>query len=605
MTLTTPRNSTEYTVSFLSAVLVARGMLTEGQRKELLRREPVLRDRLMKQRMQDPRIRRLLNVRITPAEIVDAAGFHSPDGRALAEDRVMEQLALHIPMPWEKIDPLRLNERLITETMSRAFARQHVCLPIKRLEDRSLVFAIDDPFDFELRSNLLALSPQGVHFVLSSKSDILRIITDIYGFRSAVAAAEQTMGPSVDLGNLEQLVRLKEVEEIEATDKHVVNAVEYLLHYAFDQRASDIHIEPKREEAQIRLRIDGVLHTIYRMPRVVHNAVVSRIKMLSRMDIAERRRPQDGRIKTDARSGEIELRVATLPVAFGEKVVIRVFDPTTLMQDLHQLGMTHHELTRYESFLQRKHGLLLVTGPTGSGKTTTLYSSLRALESPEVNITTIEDPIEMVYEPFNQTLVHAKIGLTFAQVLRNVLRQDPDIVMLGEIRDAETAQMAVQAALTGHLVLSTLHTNDAPSAVTRLQDLGVPDFLIATTLVGVVAQRLVRRICEQCRTPTQLSEEQAAALGIHLPPEAEPLRAWYGEGCPACRNTGLFGRAGIYEIMDVDTSVRKLIRAGADGAEIRREALANGMTSLRESAVRKLASGVTSFDELMRVLGEG
>lgn len=599
-----PRNPSEYTVDFLARLLCDAGLMTEGQRLEVLRRENVLRERLMRERTRDPRIRRLLHVNITPAEIITAAGLHSPDRRTLNEDRIMETLGAAVGLPWEKIDPLKLNEKLITETMSRPFARQHVCLPLRRLGNREILFAIDNPFDYELRQSLMSICPQGFELVLSSRSDILRIITDIYGFKSAVSAAEKTMDAGVDLGNLEQLVKLKAVDEIEATDQHVVNAVEYLLHYAFEQRASDIHIEPRREEAQIRLRIDGVLHTIYRMPRVVHNAMISRIKMLSRMDIAERRRPQDGRMKTDGRGGSMELRVSTLPVAFGEKVVIRIFDPETLMQDIESLGMSVSELYRFRSFLGRKHGMVLVTGPTGSGKTTTLYSTLRYLESPDVNISTVEDPIEMVHEGFNQTLVQPRIGLTFDLILRNILRQDPDVIMVGEIRDEATAQMAIQAALTGHLVFSTLHTNDAPSAITRLQDLGVPDFLLATTIMGVVAQRLVRKICDSCRTPTHLSEDQCTALGIQLPPGAEPLPVWYGEGCPSCRNTGMSGRTGIYEIMEIDGSLRRMLRTGADSTELRREALANGMTPLRESAIRKLAAGETSYDEVIRVLGD-
>ncbi|TVR03629.1 MAG: type II/IV secretion system protein [Deltaproteobacteria bacterium] len=601
----TPRSASQVTVAFLAELLQEIGQLAPDQAADLLAREAKLRERLMREHMEDARMRRLVRYEVSAAEVVAAAGLETPEGRPITEDRVMQALAEFAELPWMKIDPLKLNEVFISETLPRAFARRHACLPLRRDRDGTITFAVDNPYDLQLRENLRSIAPRGFGIVLTAKSDILRIITDIYGFRSSVTAAEAEIEGSVDLGNLEQYVKLSRVEEIEANDKHIVNAVEYLLHYSFDQRASDVHIEPRREEAQIRLRIDGVLHTVYRMPRIVHNAMVSRIKTMARMDIAERRRPQDGRIKTDRSGGEMELRVSSLPVAFGEKLVIRIFDPRSLLQDIEDLGMTDTETTVYRQFINRTNGLVLVTGPTGSGKTTTLYSTLRRLAAPEVNITTIEDPIEMVHERFNQTLVQSRIGLGFADVLRSVLRQDPDIIMVGEIRDADTAQMAVQAALTGHLVFSTLHTNDAPSAVTRLQDLGVPDFLIGSTLVGVVAQRLLRTICELCREESVLLAEQAAVLGIHLAQDSPDLPVFRGAGCPRCRGTGLYGRTGIYEIMEVDAGVRRLITEHADAAAIRREAVANGMTTLRESAIRKLAEGRTSFEETLRVLGEG
>lgn len=603
--MVTISSAREYTVDRLAQVLREEGLIAERQHADVVRNERALRERIMRRRTNDATARHVVQYTVSPVEVVAAAGFALPDGNVLDEDRIMQVLARCSGHRWLKIDPLKLDEKLITETMSRPFARRHVCLPVERRPDGTVVFAIDNPFDLELRESLRTIVQKGVDVVMSAKTDILRVITDVYGFRSAVSAAERGLGPAVDLGNLEQLVKLSNVEELEANDRHVVRAVEYLLHYAFEQRASDIHVEPKREDAHIRLRIDGVLHTVYRMPRVVHNAVVSRIKTLARMDIAERRRPQDGRIKTDLNGRETELRISSLPVAFGEKIVIRIFDPNMLLQEIEGLGFFEGEMSTWRELLARTTGLVLVTGPTGSGKTTTLYSTLRLLASPEVNITTVEDPVEMVYEPFNQTVVNAKIGVTFAAALRNVLRQDPDIIMVGEIRDAETAEMAVQAALTGHLVFSTVHTNDAPSAITRLQDLGIPNFLIASTLVGVMAQRLVRKICRHCKRQTALNEEQAALLGIPMGAgAAEHLPVWFGEGCPQCRGTGLFGRSGVFEVMRVDAGVRRLITEGADSTAIRREAVANGMTTLREAGIRKLALGQTSFEELIRVLGE-
>ncbi len=600
-----PLTARDFTVDRLARELIAEGLLTERQLSDVVRNEKALRERIIRKRMNDAAVRQVVQYTVSPAEVLAAAGFARPDGVTLDEDRVMQTVARISGRAYLKIDPLRLDEKLITETMSRPFARRHVCVPVEKNAGGVVVFAVDNPFDLELQESLRNLVPRGYDLVVSAKSDILRIITDVYGFRSAVSAAERGLGPSVDLGNLEQLVKLSSTEELEANDKHIVKAVEYLLHYAFEQRASDIHLEPKRLDSHIRLRIDGVLHTVSRMPRVVHNAVVSRIKTHAPMDIAERRRPQDGRIKTDLDGRETELRVSSLPVAFGEKVVIRIFDPGMLLQEIDGLGFFDNELELWRSMLSRTTGLLLVTGPTGSGKTTTLYSTLRLLASPDVNITTVEDPVEMVYEPFNQTVVNTKVGVTFANALRTVLRQDPDIIMVGEIRDAETAEMAVQAALTGHLVLSTVHTNDAPSAVTRLQDLGIPNFLIASTLVGVLAQRLVRKICRHCKHQAYLSEEQAALLRIPLTPgAAERLPVFFGEGCAHCRGTGLLGRSGIFEIMPVDTGIRRLVQDGADAAALRAEAVANGMTTLREAGIRKLALGITSFEELLRVLGE-
>jgi general secretion pathway protein E len=391
---------------------------------------------------------------------------------------------------------------------------------------------------------------------------------------------------------------LKDVDELDASDRHVVAAVDYLLHYALDQRASDIHVEPRRVESLIRFRIDGTLHEIHRAPQGVHRAIVNRIKTLARMDIAERRLPQDGRIKTQREGRDVELRVSSLPVAFGEKVVIRIFDPDHFLRDLGELGMNEadHDLVR--GLIAQPYGLILVTGPTGSGKTTSLYAALGALVSPDVNITTIEDPIEMVVEAFNQVQVQPKIDVTFSSALRHVLRQDPDVIMLGEVRDAETAQYAVQAALTGHLVLATVHTNDAPSAPARLLDLGVDAFLIASTLSGVIAQRLVRLVCDRCRSDRPLTADEMAALGLPAGGGPVPI-VGHGEGCPTCRGTGRYGRTGVFEILRVTERIRRLIGAREPAAEIARQARLEGMTTLRESALLKLARGQIPVEEVL------
>lgn len=591
-----------YNVKYLCQLLLKGKKLTVEQAKSALAEEANVRTRLTREQAGSGR--RRTHYDPSPAEVVADLEFVTPDGRTLDEDAIMEVIAADSGLAFEKPDPLKLNADVITQTMTRPFARRHGCVPLRKA-DGKVVVAIDNPYDQQLIRDLHDLIPADLTLVVSSRADIQRIITEIYGFRSSISAAEAHASHRADLGNLEQLVKLNRVGDIEATDQPIINAVEYLLHYAFEQRASDIHIEPKRETTIVRLRIDGVLHNIYTFPKIVHAAIVSRIKMLSRMDISEKRKPQDGRIKTQRDQHEVELRVSTLPVAFGEKVVIRVFDPQALIQDLSEIGFYKDALATWERFISRPTGLVLVTGPTGSGKTTTLYSTLKLLAGPDINITTVEDPIEMVYEEFNQVLVQRRVDVTFATALRTILRQDPDIVMVGEIRDGETAKMAVQAALTGHLVFSTLHTNDTASTVTRLLDLGVEPFLLSSTLVGVMAQRLVRKICTSCKTQTVLSPEQIQLLDIKLPPRADKaLRVHYGAGCIRCRNTGYYGRDGVFELLEVDDSVRKLIGAHASSVEVRKAARANGMMSLRECAIKKLAQGVTTFDEVLSVSAE-
>ncbi|UCF57121.1 MAG: type II/IV secretion system protein, partial [Deltaproteobacteria bacterium] len=398
----------------------------------------------------------------------------------------------------------------------------------------------------------------------------------------------------------EQFVRLRADDELPSTDQHIVNAVDHLLSYAFDQRASDVHIEPKRDKSIVRLRIDGILHGIYELPKNVHSAIVSRIKTISRLDMAEKRKPQDGRIKMEKGGTEAEVRVSSIPVAFGEKLVLRIMDPDVLFQDLENLGFTPMDLIRYQQFINMPHGIVLVCGPTGSGKSTTLYSTLRYLSSPDINITTVEDPIEMIHEDFNQIAVQPVVGITFGAILRNILRQDPDIIMIGEMRDLETAENAIQAALTGHLVLSTLHTNDAPSSITRLQDLGTPTFLLQATLVGILAQRLVRKICPFCKDTFEMDATELASLGLDLD-RSGPVELNMGKGCMKCRGTGYLGRSGVYEIVPVTESIKRHITPESNVEAIRDMAKKEGMITLRENAIKKLLEGETTYQEVLRV----
>jgi general secretion pathway protein E len=594
------RTSADFTLSFILNALVQAKLLTPSQAQDIRTKEQAARARVLKQVGADKNEARYT---VSPIEVVAAFQVPMPGGRTLDQDKVSEVVAAAAGVGYKKIDPLKLDMALATRTVSKPYAQKHVLLPLARTDAGALVVAVANPFDRELLESLHRLAGMPIEPVLSAKADILKAIADIYGFKRtlAQAATEFDQSASGQIQNFEQLVSLSSNKELDASDKPIVNAVDYLLRYAYDNRASDIHIEPKRDSTVVRLRIDGVLHPVYTLPTGVHPPIVSRVKMLSRIDISEKRKPQDGRIKTERDGREIELRVSTLPTAFGEKVVIRIFDPETLVTDIAQLGFDESEKGLFESWIDEPHGLILVTGPTGSGKTTTLYSALKAVAGPDVNVTTIEDPIEMVWDGFNQVQVQPKIDLDFANALRHILRQDPDVIMVGEIRDGETAENAIQAALTGHLVLSTLHTNDAVGAVSRMKDLGVPPFLLSSCLLGVMAQRLLRRVCSRCAQEHSLTQDELLALGAPLPLLPGGVQIVQGAGCVHCRGTGYYGRTGVFEIMPVTPEIREAIAHGANTPELVAMARKAGMRTLREAAVRKLASSQTAFAEVVRM----
>ncbi len=539
---------------------------------------------------------------VSPIEIVAAYGWPSgnPRRKTLDEDEICEEFSLATKIPFERIDPLKLDARSVCTIVSKPFARKNLFAPV-RIEGGTVTVAMVNPFDKATIHELEDVTGFRVRPVLAVRAEILKTINEIFAFEHSLIKAEKLRTALPDLGNLEQLVDLASGREIEASNQYVINAVDLLFQYAYDQRASDIHIEPKRTHAEVRLRIDGRLHVTHSIPKQVYPSIVSRIKILSRMDIAEKRKPQDGRIKTKFKDTEIELRISSVPMAFGEKLVIRIFDPALLMQDLTGLGILPQQLAMLKRCLGHPHGIILLTGPTGSGKTTTLYSALRYLSNPEVNITTIEDPIEMVYEPFNQIAVQPLVGLSFATALRHVLRQDPDIIMVGEIRDRETAEYAIQAALTGHLVLSTLHTNTAAGAISRLRDLGIEPFLLASTLIGVIAQRLLRKVCKACDVPAAITPEAGRLIGIDIAvTDLSGVRK--GEGCEACRHTGYSGRSAIMEILEVTDTTRTLIRDEADDKQIEAAARRAGSEPLMASAVRKLLDGHTTIEEIFHVV---
>ncbi len=525
----------------------------------------------------------------------------------VAEEDIAQAVAEDTGLPYCAINPAELPPEVVTGALPAPFARRHTICALSR-DEGVLTVAMANPYAQDAIRDLERYLGIRVRVVVATRSDIEGINTSLYNLRTSLEAAETQLWDehgetsAAASGTKEFASGAEAGDDLEPTTRPVVSALDSILRQAFEQRASDIHMEPKRDLAVVRFRVDGVLRTMHRFPRIVHQAVVSRVKMLSGLDIAEKRRPQDGRMKRVEPGKEIELRVSTLPTVFGEKAVLRVFDPTALVASLEQLRLASDEETRLRALLDRREGLVLVTGPTGSGKTTTLYSVLRQVATPDVNVITIEDPVELIHSRLSQVQVHLKIGLTFAAAIRSVLRQDPDIVMVGEIRDQDTAEMAVQAALTGHLVLSTLHTNDAPGALTRLSDLGVPRFLIATTLIGVVAQRLVRTVCSRCSRWKHLSAAEAEVIAA---PGLRGRRVREGEGCARCGDTGYRGRRAIFEILSLGSDAVAAILAGQSAEQLSAMARRSGFRSLRQNALRAMLAGETTLAEVVRVTGAG
>ncbi|MDX8386528.1 MAG: GspE/PulE family protein [Gallionella sp.] len=551
--------------------------------------------------------RRGQRINIHPLMIVAGQNWKSllTPHKVLNADVLTEWLAEHVGLEYFHIDPLKTDFTAVTDIMSNDYAARFSILPVQMTPDE-VVIATSEPFLRDWESVLKQTVRRDIRRVIASPEDISRYLIEFYNLARSVKNASQ--GKTQDTSgqaSFEQLVELgKTKQQFDANDQHIVTIVDWLWQYAFEQRASDIHIEPRRDMGLVRFRIDGVLHQVYQIPMSVMTAMTSRIKLLGRMDVIEKRRPQDGRIKTRTTDGqEIELRLSTLPTAFGEKLVMRIFDPEVLVRDFSELGFSSEDRTRWEQMTAKPNGIILVTGPTGSGKTTTLYSTLKQLATPEVNVCTIEDPIEMVEPAFNQMQIQHGIDLKFADGLRALMRQDPDIIMVGEIRDLETANMAIQAALTGHLVLSTLHTNDAPSAITRLLDLGVAPFMINATILGVMAQRLVRTLCPACKQPYPVREEENIQWKELVSPwkTSHPEKLHHEVGCLECRMTGYTGRIGIYEILLMTPELRKLVTPTTDVAHIREVAYREGMKPLRISGAMKAASGTTTLNEVLKV----
>ena len=522
----------------------------------------------------------------------------------LTLDYLAEWLAKRVGMEYLHIDPLKIDFTGVTEVMSSAYATRFRILPVG-INPKEVVIATAEPHVRDWEAELARMIKRDIRRVIANPQDIERYQVEFYNLAKSIKGANKNTQGASGLSNFEQLVELgKGDKQLDANDAHIVRVVDWLWQYAFEQRASDIHVEPRREQGIVRFRIDGVLHQVYQIPAAVLNAMTSRIKILARMDVVEKRRPQDGRIKTRTEAGDIELRISTLPTAFGEKLVMRIFDPEVLVRDFRELGFSDEDQKRWNEMTSRPNGIVLVTGPTGSGKTTTLYSTLKSLATAEVNVCTIEDPIEMVEASFNQMQVQPQIDLGFAEGVRALMRQDPDIIMIGEIRDLETAEMAVQSALTGHLVLSTLHTNDAPSAVTRLLELGVPPYLLNATLNGVMAQRLIRTLCPHCKQKAELkrTEDQAGWDALVAPWKSNrPAHVYTPVGCLDCRMTGYLGRVGIYETLVFSSQIKSLVNEKAELSALREQAFKEGMKPLRISGAMKVGTGLTTVDEILKV----
>ena len=522
------------------------------------------------------------------------------DGQAMDVEELTQHLARRAGLPYLRIDPLRVDAGKVSDTMSATYAERHKVLPVQ-VTAAEVVVATSEPFIDDWVAEVERQSRRSVRRVVANPAEIKRFTAEFFALAKSVRAAIKS-GGAAGATSFEQLVELgKTGRQLDANDQGVIQVVDWLWQYAFDQRASDIHLEPRRDQGVIRFRIDGVLHPVYQVPPGVMNAITARVKLLGRMDVVEKRRPQDGRIKTrNPRGDEIEMRLSTLPTAFGEKLVMRIFDPDTAVKDLSALGFTPHDAGRWEQLVSRPHGIILVTGPTGSGKTTTLYSTLRRVATEEVNVSTIEDPIEKIDPALNQTQVQPQLDFSFAEGVRALMRQDPDIIMIGEIRDLETAEMAVQAALTGHLVFSTLHTNDAPSALTRLMELGVPAYLLNATILGVLAQRLVRTLCPHCKQPddgasTELLAEAVKPWKIN----SGNWRPYKPVGCVDCRMTGFRGRTGIYELLSVTEAFKGLVQHDVGPAPLRKQAVADGMRPLRLAGAMRAAEGLTTLPEVI------
>lgn len=511
----------------------------------------------------------------------------------ITEEAMIEVLEFQLGVPHVNLSNMMIN-RDVAAAIPATLAERYQVIPIKK-EGKKLTLAMVDPTNFFAVDDVQMVTGCDVAPVIAAEREILRAINESYGVKEIMEKAVNKLRP-------DDAVLATELQT--ADDAPVISIVNSLITQAIKERASDIHVEPQDKHVRVRFRVDGVLREVITFPKHTHAAIISRIKIMSEMDIAEKRLPQDGRIKIQEQGREIDIRVSTLPTILGEKAVMRILDKKAVILDIKGLGFSADNLMRYRRLFSQSYGMVLVTGPTGSGKTTTLYSTLTEVNAPGKNIITVEDPVEYRLDGINQVQVNHKAGLTFANGLRSILRQDPNIVMVGEIRDVETADIAIRAALTGHLVFSTLHTNDAPGAVTRLIDMGIEPFLVSSSVLGVVAQRLVRVICPDCKQTFNPEADSPERLFLGASPEQE-LRLFRGAGCHRCGHTGYRGRMSIHEVMTVSTTIRELVNKRASSDELAAAARSEGMRTMREDGILKAQEGLTSIEEIMRVAYSG
>lgn len=592
-----------FTTDFVCMVLQENGLIDVQALAQIKRREQE-QFRLLKTRHKNNG-----HTQITPVDVISSLKFRSVSDPEIVvtEEVIMKALAVYWKLPFLKIEMSKLQCSGIIAKLSEPFARKHLIAPIL-ISKTMLLVAIINPWDVEALDTIKQTTKLKVRPVVSTKADILKAIERCYEKKKAKEVQEKQRNEFRTFVNAAKKELLQDSQiEIDDTgqysEKYVVNAVNSLLHCAFEQHSSDIHIEPKSSYSTIRLRTDGVLREFERIPQEIHNSFVVRIKALAGMKIAEKRKPQDGHFRANFQDKDIEFRISTMPVAFGEKVMLRVLDPTMLLQRIDVLGFSEEELAQYKSLVSKSSGMLLVTGPTGSGKTTTIYSTLNTLAEGEINITTIEDPIELIHDKFNQITVQPNIGLTFGTAIRHIVRQSPDVIMVGEIRDDETVGHAFQAALTGRLVISTLHTNNAASTIVRLADMGARPSLLESSLIAVVSQQLVRKVCDYCREPYTLSQNEMQALGLSEE-NVEEFSLQKGRGCSRCGGTGYSGRTAIFEIMKITDGLRTLIHNNAAAHQIEDLAIKEGMRTLKDSAIAKLKAGMTTSEEVLRIMGE-
>ncbi len=569
---------------------------------------------------------------ITPEQLKQALDLQRREGGRIGsklvklgfvtEEKIVSFLSKQYGVPAINLAEYKIDPNII-KLIPKDLALKHLIIPVTRVGP-NLTIAMADPTNVFAIDDVKFVTGYNVEVVVASESAIIEGISKYYGSAIVPTASREPISKippkissteitledmSSDIGDIDKIVETALVETEEKTEEEVVEEVDApivklankILIDAIQQRASDIHIEPYEQDLRVRYRVDGVMYTVHELPVKIKGALTSRIKIMSKLDIAERRLPQDGRIKLKlGKDREIDFRVSTLPCLFGEKVVLRLLDKSNLQIDLTKLGFEQQQLDDFMDAISKPYGMILVTGPTGSGKTTTLYSALNHLNKPDVNIMTAEDPVEYNFMGINQVQIKEEIGLTFAAALRSFLRQDPDIIMVGEIRDFETAEIAVKAALTGHLVLSTLHTNDAPSTITRLLNMGIEPFLVSSSVILILAQRLCRKICPNCKTEEHVPPQALMRLGFSEE-EAHTIKVYKGKGCPSCNNKGYKGRIALYEVMPIKEELKDLILEGASAGELKKAAIKLGMKTLRMSGLTKIKEGITTIEEVLRV----